>query len=380
MGNVIERLFDSVTSRLQPATRLDWPIESDVPDLDPVWMDINSSDDQIYTLDESGFPDRDPGFASARLPTGSEDGVSDDDLLAGGIRYRGMEVLAFYKSRRYADRPPYSGRWGIFYFRPGLFFVASEIHKIYPGYNNPRLLALEFLRAHERFHFQADVQTLLFESVVGRQLYEPIRMALRRCASQFVEEALANRQAWEWAKRREVGLEEFAYDFMKLQPNAYSRFDENRLSIAAEWASVVVDQFPPGRARRDDLAHWVESIPKAFTRPSLCPEYIVDPANLGNWISPSLRLPPVRSIREAVEVIKTLSGRFAQLRPQWERTKEKLLQDRLGGGLNMKPWPKDGKNCCSVRVDDNFRAHLRHEGVGVWEAYAIGPHTSMGHG
>jgi len=58
---------------------------------------------------------------------------------------------------------------------------------------------------------------------------------------QFVEEALANRQAWDWSKKGSVGLRDFAFDFMKLQPGAYARFDENRLQLAGEWAANVVD-------------------------------------------------------------------------------------------------------------------------------------------
>lgn len=383
MANLIDRLFDQVLPRLTRAQTPEWPASSGQPsdeeDTDQESGDINTSNDQVLTLDEGEKLNRGIDRIANERVVGAI-GEDDQELLGGGIRHRGMDVLAFYKSRRFLSREPYAGRWGIFYLRPGLSFVEHEILKFYPGYGNPRLLALDFLRSHERFHFYADLQTLLFESVIGRQLYEPIRRALRHRSSLFAEEALANRQVWDWAKKRENGMEEFAYGFMKLQPNAYSRFDENRVELAAEWASVVVDGLPPLTGRRHDLAQWVEAVPKAYLRASLCPEYVVLPANLEHWISPALRLPPVRVIQDAAHVVKLLAGRFASYRADWENTKQKLMTDSRAIGLNLKPWPKDGKNCCSVRVDQNFRAHIKHLGSGLWEAYSIGPHTSLGHG
>jgi hypothetical protein len=241
-------------------------------------------------------------------------------------------------------------------------------------------MALEFLRAHERFHFLADIQTLLFEATLGKQLYEPARRALVGRASLFVEEALANRRVWDWARKHEIGLEEFAHNFLSVQPNAYSRFEEDKLDLAAEWAGVMVDHQAPLTSRRDDLAAWIESVPKTFMRASLCPEYFVIPANLAIWIAPASRISPVSSVLDGPDVVKSLSGRFSGLRDAWEETKKKLLQDRLSGGLDFKRWPDDGKDCFAVRVDRKNRAHLRHIGNGLWEAYRIGAHTAMGHG
>lgn len=109
----------------------------------------------------------------------------------------------------------------------------------------------------------------------GQHLHKPLRNALRGRRDSFVEEALANRQAWLWSQKSSVGIEEFAHDFMKLQPAAYARFDEPKLMLAAEWAANVVDGAISSGATRDDLAQWVEAFPKSFLRPSLCPEHVV---------------------------------------------------------------------------------------------------------
>lgn len=167
---------------------------------------------------------------------------------------------------------------------------------------------------------------------------------------------------------------------MKLQPNAYSRFDEPRLELAAEWAGNAVSQLLPGNSGRADLAPRVEASPTCLLRYSLCPVYVVYPSKLSSWISPTLVPPPVRRVDDGSEVVKALNSRFAHLNEQWEKTKTKLLENRLLRGLNFKPWPKGGPTCYSVRVDDNFRAHLRHDGGGAWTSYEFGPHTKLGHG
>ena len=77
---------------------------------------------------------------------------------------------------------------------------------------------------------------------------------------------------------------------------------------------------------------------------------------------------------------KRLSGKYRNLGSKWNGTKSKLLVDRTLRGLNFKPWPKDGKGAYSVKIDDGFRAHLRHQGQGNWLAYILGSHKELGHG
>lgn len=59
---------------------------------------------------------------------------------------------------------------------------------------------------------------------------------------------------------------------------------------------------------------------------------------------------------------------------------EKLLENSSLPGLGFKHWSKAGPDCCSVKIADGFRGHLRHMGKGNWLAYKIGPHKEMGHG
>lgn len=119
----------------------------------------------------------------------------EGEAAEAGIRSRGIEVLAFYKSRHHINKRPYRGKWGIFYLRQGLQFVARQIAKEHPRYGNPRVLSYEFLRAHEWFHFRADLQTLMFEATTKRHLHAPVRQLFLGKRGQFDEEALAIRQA-----------------------------------------------------------------------------------------------------------------------------------------------------------------------------------------
>jgi hypothetical protein len=395
MKNEIEKLFEAVLANLKPAQELEWPNtpsdslgekEIDEPpgyhgaSTSPVDYPVDSPDDDVSTISEEQKFWRilDRMQDGRHAPRQLDD--QEAEAIEGSIRARGFETLAFYKSRRLLDSRPFPGKWGIFYLGQGLIYVESHIAQDYPGYGDPRSLALDFLRMHERFHYRADIQTLLFEATLGRHLYLPLHYALRGIRSHFVEEALANRQVWDWARKRAIGLEEFAYDFMMLQPNAYARFDEPRLGLAAEWAGTVIDQKPPGSSARADLAHWIEVTPPGLLRPSLCPEYLVTPRDFSRWVSPALVLPPVTDVQDGDEVAKLLQGQLRHLRNRWERTKAKLMQNRLLHGLNFKPWPKDGPERYSVRVSDNVRAHLHYLGSGQWSAYALGPHKKLGHG
>lgn len=384
MTNVIDRLFDQILLELADLGVEETPYWPDLPfdedDYDVLDRPPETDEASLFPIDDELLGERvADALLDGRFPPV---GVPPDDreLVEGGIRRQGFEALAFYKSRRFINQRPFPGRWGIFYLKHGLMYLAGEINSTYPGYRDPRRLAHQFLRAHEFFHYRCDLQTLMFEAVLKRSLYVPLRKALRGRRSLFVEEALANKAAYEWAKASSVGLKEFVHDFMSLQPGAYARFHERRIDLNGEWLANTLDLLPPGSLPRLDVAQWVDASPKDLLRSSLCPEYVVYPTKLSDWLDPALILPPVASITESAEVQKRLSGPYRNLGNKWDRTKAKLFADRTLRGLNFKPWPKDGKDTYSVRIDDGFRAHLRHQGQGSWLAYILGPHKELGHG
>jgi hypothetical protein len=101
---------------------------------------------------------------------------------------------------------------------------------------------------------------------------------------------------------------------------------------------------------------------------------------LETWLPSAWIPPPVLEVIDGPELAELLSKKYSQLRAKWEETKRKLLENRMLKGLNFKKWQKGGNDVYSVRVDDNFRAHLRNLGNGRWLAYLIGTHKEMGHG
>jgi hypothetical protein len=91
--------------------------------------------------------------------------------------------------------------------------------------------------------------------------------------------------------------------------------------------------------------------------------------------------PPVPTITESPKVIKKLQDpKESLLAKKWATTKPRLIADRFSNGLGFKPWPKEGPNIYSVKVDAGFRAHLENLGSGHWAAIKIGNHKEMGHG
>lgn len=383
MGNEVDRLFDRVLSSLPSPTDsdvADWP---DTPlideDHDAIDQPHSFDDTSIVSIFEERNNDRVRDRLTSAVFTPSTSG-RDRDLIEGGIRKRGFDTLAFYKSRRFIDHRPFAGKWGIFYFKQSLEYIAGEIMKAYPGYKDPRILAHKFLFSHEFAHYQCDIQSLMLEAALGRHLYIPLRRALRGRRTLFVEEAIANKATYKWSMTPAAGIHEFALDFMSLQPGAYARFMEDRLELNGEWLSNTIDLKPPGSAPRMDIAQWVDATPADLLRPSLCPQYVIYNANLSNWIDPALILPPVIAISENEEVKKRLNGKYRSLESKWNNTKNKLLTERTLNGLGFKPWPKDGKGAYSVKVDGGFRAHLRNLGAGNWLAYIIGSHKELGHG
>ena len=271
----------------------------------------------------------------------------------------------------------------------GVYFILSTaikrikevIEQTYPGYGSPLHLAHQFLREHERFHFKFDLYALSSEAQIGKLLYEPLKLAFRHHRIYQVEEALANRDAWDWAKQKRIGLGELAYDFLKLQPGAYARFDEKKAELSSELAANLLDLSLTRMARRQDQALWIANVPNTFLRKSLCPEYLVYPADLSVWISPAWRLPKVSNITESASFSRLLSSKYASLKNRWNTTKKKLIQDSGIPGLNFKCWDKSTGQW-SVRVSDNFRAHLSPvaNSPGNWEAQDFGSHKAMGHG
>lgn len=163
---------------------------------------------------------------------------SDEDIEAGRRAYResGIDVLAFYKSFRFRDRPPCRGKWGIFLLDTGISVVEAEYAKKTDKLPRSELrqLAIDTLLAHERYHFWIDVwalgqETLPFSTPVKRYEYY---LAGRRDAAFMrfdYEESLANHYSYIRLKSRKLSDGSRAGRLIKElfleAPEPYSNFD-----------------------------------------------------------------------------------------------------------------------------------------------------------
>ena len=299
----------------------------------------------------------------------------DQILIEGNLRHKGFEALGFYKSRRYINERPFSGKWGIFIIRESLDYLSYIINEFYPTYKDARDIAYDFLIQHEIYHFYADINTLFLESVKQTQLYQPLRKSAGWNPVEFVEEALANRNAYIWSQQPKIGVEEFATEFMNNQPGAYSRFNDRYELLSSEWITNILESDMNPSEFKTILHPWVDGLPKVFKRKSICPTYIV--RNAKNWFDPALKIPEIKQIIDSEKVVDKLNHNKPLLK-RWTKTKEKLIECPIRKGLNFKPWDEKDKSW-SVRVTDGERAHLIPLNTGIWQTIKVGPHTYMGH-
>ena len=88
------------------------------------------------------------------MPVGDEAANAARD----GYPFAGLDVLAFYKSFRFIDRPPFPGHWGIFLLDAGLEGLARGLMQHRPALPHQEAwgFARDILLAHERYHFWID--------------------------------------------------------------------------------------------------------------------------------------------------------------------------------------------------------------------------------
>ena len=130
------------------------------------------------------------------------DEVNPESVDAGrrAVREAGLDVLAFYKSFRFRDLPPYCGQWGIFLIDAGIAAVTAHFKDNKPSLPKVELqqLAMKTLILHEQYHFWIDAWALAREAdpFVGNQYkkyeyYIEQRQTFAMSISDF-EESLAN--------------------------------------------------------------------------------------------------------------------------------------------------------------------------------------------
>lgn len=379
-------IFDDVLATLPPFSERaagEFCVNYPEDDTNFEWPDFDDLRSPIFEIPSGSSLDDDPEPLDA-----SEEG---DEAISGGVRAHGIDILAFYKSPRIVKEPPFRGRWGIFFVNKAVRYLTHLLEIQFPSLNRPRTRAIEFLWEHEIYHAKFDVGVLAVEAIAKQHFYLPQMMASRRHKNQQPEEALANENAWRHVKQYDplfsrslkassegvYGLSQFFFDFMKTQPGAYSRFDENVYELKSEAAAGIFQRQMYSAARADHLARLIGLNPRSSCTKSDVPRYLIGGVSYSKLISPARFIPKVQEIRESDKFKSTIQGDHKKL---WVNTKEKLIAASSLPGLDFKFW--DEPDVWSVRANNNFRAHLSaiSKSNGIWEAVAFGNHKDMGHG
>ena len=363
----------------------------DVKDYQNLWVEYPKEDD-IFDVGVFDQGDCLPlPLNDNEDPESSDNQQSESGAIEGGIRQYGLDILAFYKSYRHLNEKPFKGKWGIFFINKGIQYISQMIETEFPKNGYSRKVAIDFLWHHEIYHAKFDIGILGFEALTQKHIYLPQKVAFKRSQCHQPEEALANANAWKYAKSIDInisgqrrahllnipGISQFFNDFMKNQVGAYSRFDENNFELRSETAAGVFKNKRSSSARCDELAPWVGLVPVDSTSRRVIPEHLVLGIKYPNLISPARFIPTVREIMETKDFLADIPVGHKIF---WEKAKTKLYKSSCLPGLDFKLFtPPD---IWSARINDNFRAHLIPTSIqqGKWEAVSYGNHKKMGHG
>ena len=148
----------------------------------------------------------------------------------------GLDILAFYKSFRFIDRPPLRGKWGIFIIDQGIATVAAAFRAADPRLprHEAEWLALQTLYEHERYHFWIDAWTLSMEAAAAGEKYKRYEYYLAHREAVALspgdyEESLANHYAFRRLGRIKLstgsGPAQVLRKFFETCPEPYSIFD-----------------------------------------------------------------------------------------------------------------------------------------------------------
>lgn len=308
----------------------------------------------------------------------------------------GLDALAWYASFHDAGE-----RWGIYVPLSSLPLMDGLCLSGLPLSRPERWrLAWDVLIAHEIVHFAVDYGCAWFELLY----HVPIRRAFsdrmgqgiarsifpRQSNYLEVEESLANGHVLRTAVARDRSeVAPVLRTFMRRQPPGYSdgelaEPDDGFAAFTAEtlrsylsvWSSGW--NIDPGNPALDLSRLLPLHDDLRFT----CPVWIINDLQAVGLPPNAVKLIPcIRLIEETRPFLKRLHRLHPDQQRAWDRLKQRL-EICIPPKSDFKKWPPAGDGVWSVRVGDNFRAHLNepHEGVERWLALMIGTHTEMGHG
>ena len=312
----------------------------------------------------------------------------DSEILATRLLDNGIDGYGWYVS--FHNR---GIQWGIYIPTSGIISLGRHLGKCL-NCDAQILMHLSFriIHQHELFHFATDYMAAQWELLYGRACYVPARsLKDARFGHNLREEQCANAYVLRMMSRsrkryRPKGTKACILKLMAQQPPGYRCAQDierkDRFMSAIERLSLdYIDKagITPFKHSLVDVAGFyglTPVIPWTF-----CPIHIIHDEKRHGLSRLGIELfPYVREIRESECFRKQLEELPEAIRRTWVNKQRILASTTSATGLDFKPWPKAGQKVYSIRVNDNYRAHLRYEPQDrTWEALQIGNHKVMGH-
>jgi hypothetical protein len=315
------------------------------------------------------------------------------ERIRQSVMLYGMDALGYYVSFHVTGV-----QWGAYVTASGIaYLVRSAFSSLDAPLMTKAQLAFHAILHHELFHFAVDYTVAQSELTHQNAWWLPAKTVFRRATPNYcvIEEKLANAymlRAFRTMKPalRHRGKQEALRDFTKRLPAGYKdgwqvrRLDWERELKTLAWAygEHSICKGHPALWNHSLGYDWSGQFP---IQPHIdwrhCPIHFVDDSHRleipPGWLSILSRL---SVIQETDAFRKRLENMSNIIQKAWDRTTIKL-KTHITPNMDFKPWPREGPNIYSVRVNENIRAHLKRAiNWDTWEAINIGTHKEMGHG
>lgn len=285
-------------------------------------------------------------------------------------------------------------------YEPGIYIPLSTvlmISNLIPAstvdFQDRWNIAFTFIYGHEGFHFHTEHLLAELEIISGKPLFVPSRIARikRELKYHALEEQMANEfgflKAMQYCLERNIsiscisGIKKYA----RRQPEGYRDFRYVRSLpkiLEENFPLLLEEKFDISPVGLDvDLEKLDLSGLFGFSRRpynSHCALHILNDTGVEDLENLIIDDFP-QNIVESEKFMKALRKCDQMIQKKWNKVKSMLSSGPISSKLDLKRWPKEGKDIYSVRVGSNFRAHLKKEAFKV-VALSIGSHKAQGHG
>lgn len=311
-------------------------------------------------------------------------GGTEGQRISAAIKVRGVDALAWYVPFHATGL-----QWGIYIPLSSIARLALlDFEPLKCDLNAKMNLAFQLLHQHELFHFATEYATAQAEILIGKPIYRHGKPKTGNLSYIALEEQLAN--AWSYrtltSRVRRIwnvpGKAAIITKIFKAGPKGYRDFQASleyktffdddcedlvRLIYGEEGAGLTI------KGATDIRQLFPLETPGLWRH---CPLFIFhDEREYG---LPELGIslfPKILTVTESDKFQHRLNKLGANVQNLWDRTKIKLLKDPSLPGLDLKRW----KELYSIRLNDNFRAHLSYQ-PDLMFAIEIGSHKDLGHG